>query len=241
MISLLQLLSLLSIIVAQFFQTDGQAVIHGSRYEKKIALTFDACPSSTHGGFDSTIVKTLVDSGVPATFFLSGKWILRHKTAVKKMILVPTFEFGNHSFSHPHCATISDDSIRQELSRTESLLIRTTGTSQKLFRPPFGETDQRIEALAHEIGLTTILFDLASGDPDSTISRESLFQYVVASARNGSIIVMHVNGRGWHTSEALPDIIHTLRTKGYTFVTVSDLLKKKNRFGTSTNKKQHPN
>ena len=40
----------------------------------------------------------------------------------------------------------------------------------------------------------------------------------------GSIIIMHVNGRGWHTSEALPTIIDTLREQGYIFVTVSELL-----------------
>ena len=241
MISLFQCILLFSFVFVQAFRTDGQTIFHGSRHEKKIALTFDACPSSVHGGFDRTIVKTLIDSGVPATFFLSGKWILKHRTDVKKLAVAPEFEFGNHSYSHPHCAAISDDSIRQELSRTESLLIRTTGTSQKLFRPPFGETDQRIEGIAQTIGLTTVLFDLASGDPDSTISRERLIQYVVASARNGSIIVMHVNGRGWHTSEALPEIIQILHAKGFTFVKVSELLKTQNRAGTLLKKKKHPN
>jgi peptidoglycan/xylan/chitin deacetylase (PgdA/CDA1 family) len=43
-------------------------------------------------------------------------------------------------------------------------------------------------------------------------------------ARGGSIIVMHVNTRGWHTAEALPEIIANLRKKGYSFVTVSRLI-----------------
>jgi peptidoglycan/xylan/chitin deacetylase (PgdA/CDA1 family) len=240
MISLFQLLSLLGIVFVQSLRTEGQTVFHGSRYETKIALTFDACPSSAHGGFDSTIIKTLIDSGVPATFFLSGKWILKHRTDVNKIAAVPEFEFGNHSYSHPHCAAISDDSIRQELSRTESLLIRTIGTSQKLFRPPYGETDQRIEGIAQNIGLTTVLYDLASGDPDSTITRERLIQYVVTSVRNGSIIVMHVNGRGWHTSEALPEIIRALHAKGYTFVKVSELVQAQKHVGHSKIDKKHP-
>ena len=241
MISPFQCIFLFSFVFVQSFRTDGQTISHGSRHEKKIALTFDACPSSVHGGFDRTVVKILIDSGVPATFFLSGKWILKHRTDVKKLALVPEFEFGNHSYSHPHCIAISDDSIIQELSRTETLLIRTTGTSQKLFRPPYGETDQRIEGIAQNIGLTTVLYDLASGDPDSTISREKLIQYVVTSARNGSIIVMHVNGRGRYTSEALPEIIRLLRAKGYTFVKVSELLKAKNHVGKSFIDKKHPN
>jgi peptidoglycan/xylan/chitin deacetylase (PgdA/CDA1 family) len=43
-------------------------------------------------------------------------------------------------------------------------------------------------------------------------------------ARSGSVIVMHINGRGWHTAETLPEIIARLRSRGFTFVTVSQLI-----------------
>ena len=227
--SIFKLIFLLSAILIRLNQADAQALFHGSRHEKKIALTFDACPSSTHGGFDAHIVQTLIDSGVPSTFFLSGKWIIKHRDIVKRIAFVPGFELGNHSYSHPHCTSLSDDSIRHELERTESLLKHITGTSPKIFRPPYGETDQRIEYIARRIGLTTVMFDLASGDPDSTISQERLFHYVVTSARNGSIIVMHVNGRGLHTSEVLPEIIQALRARGFIFSKVSELLRTLNR------------
>ena len=228
MIHYFQLIFLLGIVLLQPNKTDSQVLYHGSRNEKKIALTFDACPSSAHGGFDARIVQTLIDSGVPATFFLSGRWIVKHRNEAKKLSLVQGFELGNHSYSHPHCTTISDDRIKQELEKTESLLKSIAGTSPKLFRPPYTETDQRVERIAKEIGLTTVMFDLASGDPDSTISRERLIRYVIRSARNGSIIVMHVNGRGWHTSEALPEIIKGLRARGFIFSKVSELLNAQN-------------
>jgi len=35
---------------------------------------------------------------------------------------------------------------------------------------------------------------------------------------------MHANGRGWHTAEALPSIIEYLQNRGYTLVTVSQLI-----------------
>ncbi len=240
MIPFFRFIIILSIVLMQSIQADSQALFHGSRYEKRIALTFDACPSSTHGGFDARIVQTLIDSGVPATFFLSGKWIIKHEDEVKKLALVPEFELGNHSYSHPHCITISEDSLRQELERTESLLRNIAGISPKLFRPPYGETDQRVEHVAHSIGFTTVMYDLASGDPDTTISRERLIRYIVTSARNGSIIVMHVNGRGWHTSEALPYIIQGLRAKGFIFLKVSELLKARNGLGKSSIDRKNP-
>jgi peptidoglycan/xylan/chitin deacetylase (PgdA/CDA1 family) len=235
-----QLIILLCIALMRPDNADTQALFHGSRHEKKIALTFDACPSSAHGGFDKRIVQILVDSGVPATFFLSGKWIIRHKNDVKKLALIPGFELGNHSYSHPHCTTISDDSIRQELERTESLLKNIAGTSSKLFRPPYAETDQRVDSIAQKIGLTTVMYDLASGDPDSTLSRAHLINYVATSARNGSIIVMHVNGRGWHTTEALPMIIQALRAKGFIFSRVSELRKAQNDARKSSVERKNP-
>jgi peptidoglycan/xylan/chitin deacetylase (PgdA/CDA1 family) len=224
MIQLLPIIFLLSAVFMRPNHADTHALFHGSRHERKIALTFDACPSSTHCGFDGRIIQTLVDSGVPATFFLSGKWIVKHRTEVRKLALVPGFELGNHSYSHPHCTTISNDSIMQELEQTESLLKIIAGYSPKLFRPPYAETDQRVDSIAQNIGLTTVMYDLASGDPDSTISKARLIRYVATSTRNGSIIVMHVNGRGWHTSEALPKIIQALRIKGFIFSKVSELL-----------------
>jgi peptidoglycan/xylan/chitin deacetylase (PgdA/CDA1 family) len=78
------------------------------------------------------------------------------------------------------------------------------------------------------------MYELASGDPDSTISRERLIHYVVTNTRNGCIIVMHVNGRGWHTAEALPEIIQALRAKGFIFSKVSELLKIQNGVGKSS-------
>ena len=59
------------------------------------------------------------------------------------------------------------------------------------------------------------MYDLASGDPDSQATSDRLIEYVVRKARNGSIVVMHANGRGWHTAEALPrDHLPSAGTEG---------------------------
>ena len=87
-----------------------------------------------------------------------------------------------------------------------------------------GEEDDRVVRIAGSIGLRTIQFDLASGDPDSSISKERLIEYVSSMAKSGSIIVMHINRHGWHTAQALPEIISRLRKRGFTFVTVGELL-----------------
>jgi peptidoglycan/xylan/chitin deacetylase (PgdA/CDA1 family) len=68
--------------------------------------------------------------------------------------------------------------------------------------------------------------DLPAGDPDPALGAERLRRHVIASARNGSIVVLHVNGRGWHTAEALPGIVAGLRAKGFELVTVGEMLRR---------------
>jgi len=64
---------------------------------------------------------------------------------------------------------------------------------------------------------------LPSGDPDPNFTKEVLEKSVVTKARNGSIVVMHMNTRGIHTGEALEEIIKGLKKRGFTLVKVSDL------------------
>jgi peptidoglycan/xylan/chitin deacetylase (PgdA/CDA1 family) len=202
----------------------AEVISHGPRTVKKIALTFDACSTSKPTGYDERITRVLAETGTPATVFLGGKWIEDHESAAKQLASLPLLELGNHTYLHPHLTKVSDGQIREELRQTQDELFRVTGRTATLFRPPYGEYDDRVVKIAAELGLTTIEYDLASGDPDVHFTKQKLIEYVTSSARSGSIVVMHINGRGWHTAEALPDIISCLGKRGYQFVTVRELI-----------------
>jgi peptidoglycan/xylan/chitin deacetylase (PgdA/CDA1 family) len=197
---------------------------HGSRDLKLIALTFDACSTTEPSRYDERITNILIETGTPATLFLGGMWMLAEPEQTKRLASLRQFELANHTLHHFHLKNVSDDGIRTELLRTQAIMDSLTGSPAKLFRAPFGEYDDRVVRIAAETGLTTIQYDLASGDPDPAFMKETLIKYVTSTAKNGSIVVMHVNGRGWHTAEALPEIIQTLRRRGFSFVTVSDLM-----------------
>lgn len=200
-------------------------ISHGPRTRKKIALTFDACSTRNPSHYDERITKVLVESHTPATIFLGGKWIEDEEEHVRYLASLPQFEFGNHTYLHPHLTRVSEDEIRDELRRTQQEILRVTGRKAIYFRPPYGEIDKRIAIIASEEGLITVMFDLASGDPDIHATKEKLVEYVTSMARSGSIIVMHINRRGWHTAEALPDIISIMHKRGFTFVKVGELLR----------------
>jgi peptidoglycan/xylan/chitin deacetylase (PgdA/CDA1 family) len=189
-----------------------------------VALTFDACSTRKHGKYDRRITDILVATRTPATIFLGGKWMEEHPEAAAELSGNPLFELGNHSYTHPHLLRLTDSAVKNELLAAERVLEQLTGKRTSIFRAPFGEVDERVSRIAAECGMLTVQYDLASGDPDTNATAEKLIEYVIRRARNGSIIVMHINGRGWHTAEALPEIVSRLKARGFVFVTVSELI-----------------
>jgi len=199
-------------------------VKNGPRRKKRIALTFDACSTQGPSQFDENVIRRLIQLKVPATLFLGGKWMEEHPDETQELAKYPQFELANHTYLHPHLPRESDARVREELTRTQDMLYTLTGRRATLFRAPYGEVDARTVRLGAETGLIAIQYDLASGDPDRHITTKRLIDYVSGQARNGSIVVMHMNGRGWKTAEALPRIVLRLRKKGYKLVTVSELI-----------------
>ncbi|MFO7707167.1 MAG: polysaccharide deacetylase family protein [Desulfobacterales bacterium] len=201
-----------------------RVVFHGDRTRNRVALTFDACATRAPSGCDEALIRVLTDTRTPATLFLGGKWMLDHPEATRRLAQTAFFELGNHSFLHPHMTRLSDQEVRRELEWTQIVLFSLTGRVAAYYRPPYGEQDERTAAIAAESGLVTVQFDLASGDPDPAVTPERLVRYVTGGARGGSIVVMHMNGRGWKTAEVLPAILSGLHQKGFELVTVGELL-----------------
>jgi peptidoglycan-N-acetylglucosamine deacetylase len=202
------------------------AFAHGARGQKKIALTFDACTTTRERNpYDPRITSELEAMHVPATIFVGGGWAVREEPALVDLARSPLFEIGNHTFTHPHLTRLTDAQIRDELLRTQVAVSSLTGRVPTLFRPPYGEYDERVVRVAAEMGLTTVEYDLASGDPDAHATKQSLVSWVLHEARPGSIIVMHINHRRFPTAEALPEIVAGLRLRGFELVTVDELLR----------------
>jgi peptidoglycan/xylan/chitin deacetylase (PgdA/CDA1 family) len=201
--------------------TPVPVITNGARDLPEIALTFDACPAK---GFGIGIIQTLTETQTPATFFLSGRWIQTHITATDLLASIPYFELGDHSWDHANFARLSQPQIDLEISRTEQLLTQLTHRSGTLFRFPYGAYTRRAVQEIYRLGLTPIQWDVVSVDPAKSMTAAKLITRVRTQTQNGSIIIMHVNGRGWHTAAALPKIIEELRARGFQFVTVSHLL-----------------
>ncbi len=189
-----------------------------------MALTFDACSGRGPGKLDQGVVDALEKNDTKATFFVGGHWTEQDPERVKRLLADPRFEVESHAYDHPHLTEIGNAALRGQISRANEVLTPLLGHPPRYLRAPYGESDARVVKTARALGLTTISFDLASGDPDPKFTRKRLTRWVLREVKPGSIVVFHVNGRGWHTAEALPGILAGLQKKGLEAVTVSELL-----------------
>jgi peptidoglycan-N-acetylglucosamine deacetylase len=201
--------------------TPPPLIKNGSRDLPEVALTFDACPAR---GFDTGIVRVLTETQTPATFFLSGLWMKSHISDTQLLASIPYFELGEHSWNHPNFARLTARQIDDQISRTESLLTQLVGHSDKLLRFPYGSYSVRALQAIDRLGLTPVQWDVVSGDPSHSMTAKMIITRVLSQTQNGSIVIMHVNGRGWHTAEALPVVIAGLRERGFRLVTIGELL-----------------
>jgi peptidoglycan/xylan/chitin deacetylase (PgdA/CDA1 family) len=197
---------------------------HIATNEPAVAITFDACATRTQeNGFDRGVFEILKREQVPATIFVSGRWVETHPDAMTELAREPLIEFGDHSYDHPHMSRLAPAAITAEIDQTEAALGHY-GKRAVAFRPPFGDWNARLVSVVQDRQLPTVTWDVVSGDPSAKTTTSAMIREVLRRARAGSIIIFHINGRGWKTAEALPTILNGLRERGFRFVPLSQLM-----------------
>ncbi len=216
--------------------------------DKSIALTFDLCErAGSVAGYDGRVIDVLRSEGVRATLFAGGKWLQTHPERAAQLMSDPLFELANHSQTHRNLRLIDAGARNDEINAparayegvkanlagrqciaSNPQILATVAPRMTLFRFPFGACDPASLAAVNDAGLLAIQWDLSTGDPDPRLSPDAIVRSLVARAKPGSIVIAHANGRGRHTADAMKKAIPLLRAKGFTFVTVSELLARGN-------------
>lgn len=183
---------------------------------KCIALTMDDGPVA----HTSRVLSLLRREGVRATFFVLGGQAKAHPGIIRRMVADGN-AVGNHSWNHPQFWHLSKAAIRRQLARTDAVLERLTGTRPTLVRTPYGEVDARVRAVARSRGQALIQWSI---DPTDWHDHNAklVTKRVLGKARRNAIILSH---DVWpSTRHAYAGIIRGLKAKGYTLVTVPELL-----------------
>jgi peptidoglycan/xylan/chitin deacetylase (PgdA/CDA1 family) len=182
-----------------------------------IALTFDDGP---HPVMTEKLLAILKQEGVPGTFFVVGKMAVRYPGIVQEIAREGN-EVANHSFSHPNLARVDNKRLLNELGQTRRLIRRLTGQDSVLFRPPGGDYTNHMLKVTTRAGYRMVLWSVLTKDVNGA-SVEAMRRRILRTSSDGAIVLMHSGIP--NTVEMLPGVIEELRSQGYHFVTVSQLL-----------------
>lgn len=208
------------------------SIHHGPGQRRSIALTFDDGPSPG----TAALLEYLQSQEVHATFFQCGENVLRYPETARAVHRAG-HEIGNHTFSHPRLCPrlgwppnlLSPYTIYNEFARTQTVLETEVGVSPRLLRAPYGLRWIGMRTVQRRFKLKSIMWTVIGRD--WVLPAFAITDRVLQGATPCGIICLH-DGR---ENQPNPDIAQTLaavrqmvpllRDQGYTFETVSDLLR----------------
>ena len=188
---------------------------------KLVALSFDDGPNTTT---TVQMLDVLKKHNVKASFFVIGKNINEESAKVMLRAHNEGHDIENHSKTHSAMPTLSVDSIKSEIEFTSALVAKYVGERPQLFRPPYIALNK---TMFDNIDLTFICGE-GSNDWEDSVSADQRVEKILASAKDGLIYLLHDTEGNSKTVEAVDRIIPVLKERGYTFVTVRELMKQKN-------------
>ena len=217
-------------------QIFGKTVAAGSPSVREVALTYDDGPNPP---YTDRILDVLEAEHVHATFFVVGRAALAYPRTMRR-IARDGDAIGNHTWDHPHLIMESRAAIRAELNRTQEAILKTTGRTTHLMRPPFGIRDFRVISVAHELGYDVVMWSVPLPNDWEQPGDATIAKRVISKVADGSIIVLHDGNRGrlcgrdrglrphdcdrFQEIAATREIVDTLRGEGYRFVTIPRLM-----------------
>ena len=185
----------------------------GSDLQKIIYLTFD---EGYEAGYTESILNTLKENEVKATFFITSHYLNTASELVERMIN-EGHTVGNHTSSHPSMPSITDEEIEKEIMQLHQAVYQKFNYEMKYLRPPKGEFNERTLKKTSELGYKTVMWSFAYFDWDEKKqpSIEEAKNMIINNFHSGEIMLLHPNSKT--NSEVLDAIIKEAKSQGYEF------------------------
>jgi peptidoglycan/xylan/chitin deacetylase (PgdA/CDA1 family) len=196
--------------------------------DKVVALTFDA--GANADGLPA-ILDVLSERHVRATFFLTGQFVQTYP--VRSQRIARSYLVGNHTMTHADLTTLSDTGIVRQIRQAEGVIRQTTGQDpRRFFRFPLGARTQHTIAVVDRLCYVPFRWTVDTlgwtGTDEGGMTAGKVVDRVMAGARPGEVVLMHVGSNPDDHStldaDALPRVIHLLRERGYSFVTLARVI-----------------
>ncbi|MSQ29489.1 MAG: polysaccharide deacetylase family protein [Dehalococcoidia bacterium] len=196
--------------------------------EKGVALTFDA---GADRGYAEQILDTLRDTGVHASFGMTGQWAEANPDLLRRMV-AEGHQLINHTQTHDSFTGFSTgrgpkstEARARELALTEAAVQRIAGvTTKPYFRPPYGDMDASVSEDVYAQGYDIVAMWTVDSLGWNGLSRSGIEARCQRLAAPGAIYIFHV-GSASQDGPALPAVIDGLRQQGYQAGTLDWLLR----------------
>lgn len=186
--------------------------------KKLIAFTFDDGP----GPYTDRLLDGLKARGAKATFFMLGSRAQSYPSVVAR-VYREGHQVANHSYDHTELTALSDQGVRSQVQKTNAALKSACGAGDFMVRPPYGSFNRRV---CSAIGAPAILWSVDTLDwlyrDSSTVTGN-----ILRDSFDGAIVLMH----DIHptTIDGALHAIDSLKKRGYEFVTVRELFRRRGR------------
>ena len=202
------------------------------RKDPVVAISFDAS-----WGADKTIaILDILDKyHVKTTFFLVGGWVDKYPDMLQE-ISARGHEIGNHSDTHAHMNKLSEQQIRNELRIMSDKVEKLIGVRPTLFRPPYGEYNDRVITVARAEGYQAVQWSIDSLDWKDR-GTQDIIKQCTHRVENGDIVLFHNDSND--IVNALPTVIEHYQALGFRIIPVSQILLD-SKYTIDIQGKQHP-
>ncbi|EEB94293.1 hypothetical protein MPER_06912, partial [Moniliophthora perniciosa FA553] len=147
----------------------------------------------------TTLVDFLEKNNETATHFMIGTNILYNPSQFERI-----WDYGGdcavHTWTHPYMTTLSNEQIVGELGWTMQIIHDSTeGRVPKMWRPPYGDSDLRVRAIAREVfGMITVIWNqdtddwsLTTGGQNMDAIGHDMDRWLTGSKTPGLVVLEH--------------------------------------------------
>lgn len=202
----------------------------------RVALTLDACS----GRFDARLLDFLVQHRIPATLFVTQRWLNRNPEAVEALKThLDLFAIEDHGARHVPAVIGEGRSVygiagqpdlrhlRGEVRNGAKAIEQTFGITPLWYRAATGVYDEAAIAEISRIGFRIAGFSI-NADSGATLSKDKILKRL-RKARGGDVIIAHMNKPDSDTALGLSEGLPELLSRGLVFVRLDQVALKESR------------
>ncbi|TVX94733.1 polysaccharide deacetylase family protein [Paenibacillus agilis] len=197
-----------------------EPIYRGNENKPMVAFMINVAWGNEH---IEPILKTLKEYQVKTTFFLDGSWVRRNPELAKRLT-EEGHEIGNHAYTHPNMAQLSEGRQYVEIEKTEREIEKQLGKRSSWFAPPSGSFNSLTVKTAQQLKMLTVLWSADTIDWNTPNEPGTIIQRVKPKLKPGVLVLMHPTAA---TSKALPTFIRMARENKLEPGTVSEVLSEK--------------